>query len=787
MSAERKLLWPLDAQIALTSSFCEYRPLRYHAGIDFSTGGRVGVPIVAVDNGHVWRVRTSPYGYGKVLYLRLDDGRTAVYAHLSGFNEAVERLVLRDQLERQAYTVDLFLRPGEVRARRGEVIGWTGSTGIGTPHLHFEVRDAQNRPVNPFTNGYALVDSIPPTMVSLALIPLDGDARVDGVLEPHVVPLANYDGVWTSKRVPVAWGRVGIALMAWDRTPPGRYRLSVHATTLSVDGNAVFLRRYDRLSLVNQNLSAFDRNFALLALGEGRYYNLFLPPGNALEFYGDLPVGSGILVCGDGQTEGTEVFLREGRHELAFTVADFAGAHAEGRLRFSVGRTAQFSEFVLSDSSDAVWLQVGAHGSANPVRLAASARNGENWLSLAETQRDSSSRSGSTRLKVRLPDGRSPVHVVVEDTLGSRTAKVVRPSDLRLPPKIRLSQTWGRDWVRLELKSSRPLRKLPSLRIGWPEEVVVRLEPTEISPGLYETHVVPESTWPRDFKVRVYSGAGRPTVVSHWIGNREAVGTVELVPDRDSLSVLYHGVVTFSEAFPESGLVRIGADELDTTLTVKGKLLGPVGGEYGRPDLGAEIAFGRGVIAEPMFVRVSTDQLKPFRELEPIGPAYRFEPQEYPLAGEATISIRVPDTVDFRGIALYGISPRKAECLAVPEESFDHTLRTRVPSLYTVGVYRDTIPPTVRITSPRVDMVVRVRRPLLVASVRDDGAGFAKTDDAMEMRLDGDWVPAEYDPERDTLTYQPPSALATGRHTVVVHARDQVGNERSASLEFTVE
>ncbi len=63
--------WPMAAPPALNSSFGEYRPRRFHAGLDFKTWGKEGYPVLAVDDGYVWRVRTSPWGYGKVIYIRL--------------------------------------------------------------------------------------------------------------------------------------------------------------------------------------------------------------------------------------------------------------------------------------------------------------------------------------------------------------------------------------------------------------------------------------------------------------------------------------------------------------------------------------------------------------------------------------------------------------------------------------------------------------------------------------------------------------------------------------------
>ena len=85
--------WPLDAPPALTSTFAEYRSGRFHAGLDVKTWGKEGIACVAVADGYVWRVRTSPWGYGKAVYLKLNDGRTAVYAHLSGFVDRIEKVV----------------------------------------------------------------------------------------------------------------------------------------------------------------------------------------------------------------------------------------------------------------------------------------------------------------------------------------------------------------------------------------------------------------------------------------------------------------------------------------------------------------------------------------------------------------------------------------------------------------------------------------------------------------------------------------------------------------------
>ena len=81
LGADSTLQWPLDLPPELSSSFAEYRTGRFHAGIDIRTAG-IGREVHAAGDGHISRVRCSPWGYGKAVYLQLDTGQTVVYAHL---------------------------------------------------------------------------------------------------------------------------------------------------------------------------------------------------------------------------------------------------------------------------------------------------------------------------------------------------------------------------------------------------------------------------------------------------------------------------------------------------------------------------------------------------------------------------------------------------------------------------------------------------------------------------------------------------------------------------------
>ena len=94
-----------------------------HNAIDISSA--VGQPVRSPADGIVVKAEWAS-GYGNVVYISHGYGYSTRYGHLSAF----------------------AVRPG-ARVKRGETIGYVGSTGRSTgPHLHYEVR-VNNNPVNP--------------------------------------------------------------------------------------------------------------------------------------------------------------------------------------------------------------------------------------------------------------------------------------------------------------------------------------------------------------------------------------------------------------------------------------------------------------------------------------------------------------------------------------------------------------------------------------------------------------------------------------------------------------
>ena len=88
---------------------------RWHHGQDFYAPP--GTKVYATGNGVVIKSSWNPYGFGNMIEIDHGFGFTSIYGHLSKFN----------------------IKEGDI-VRRGQLIGFSGSTGISSgPHLHYEI------------------------------------------------------------------------------------------------------------------------------------------------------------------------------------------------------------------------------------------------------------------------------------------------------------------------------------------------------------------------------------------------------------------------------------------------------------------------------------------------------------------------------------------------------------------------------------------------------------------------------------------------------------------------
>ena len=97
---------PLNIPLILAGNFGELRADHFHTGLDFKTEGREGFPVLAATDGVISRIKISPYGYGRALYMSGPQGLTTVYAHLREFAPAIEQWAVDLQYKQQQFELD---------------------------------------------------------------------------------------------------------------------------------------------------------------------------------------------------------------------------------------------------------------------------------------------------------------------------------------------------------------------------------------------------------------------------------------------------------------------------------------------------------------------------------------------------------------------------------------------------------------------------------------------------------------------------------------------------------
>jgi hypothetical protein len=289
--------WPTSASTIVTSSFGEYRDGHFHAGIDVSTQDGIGYPVFAASDGYVARIRISATGYGKMLYVRHADEYTSTYAHLDRFAGSVAERARREQLRLGRFTVDIECTPTELPVHNGDLIGYTGDTGTGSAHLHFEIFDPHSTPVNPLlAPGYHVVDEIPPIIRAIAVSPVGSESTVDG--EPSVRtykarPLGR--GRYYIRETIRVTGSAGFCIDARDRAEGTWFLRGVYQHRLIIDDTLRFTVRLDRLPADAPQQIYLYYHDGLLRARRGRFEKLYRDEPSMLPFTIPATTGAGVL------------------------------------------------------------------------------------------------------------------------------------------------------------------------------------------------------------------------------------------------------------------------------------------------------------------------------------------------------------------------------------------------------------------------------------------------------------------------------------------------------------
>ncbi|MCG2590178.1 peptidoglycan DD-metalloendopeptidase family protein [Rhodohalobacter sulfatireducens] len=313
-------VWPTDATNQISSTFGETRSAHLHAGLDIRTWGQEGYKVFATRDGIIYRIGTGPHGYGNVLYMKHNDGSYSVYAHLNRFEPNLQAYTDSIRIQDYSFVMNEVIEEDSLFYEKGEVIAFTGSSGVGPPHLHFEIRNKDNEPVNPLLTNLTVRDNLPPVFRQLGIEFLNPinlknegfeikNARRDG---------RNYEFGEITVNQPV-----GLSVNLHDRANNTPNAYAVYTLTLVHQSDTLYHSSVDQFSYAEGRHMFLDRSYQILAETRRAFQRLYKVNGNKLPIYRKLK-NRGVLA------------LDEGKYPLQIIASDIFGNETKAAVTLNV-------------------------------------------------------------------------------------------------------------------------------------------------------------------------------------------------------------------------------------------------------------------------------------------------------------------------------------------------------------------------------------------------------------------------------------------------------------------
>ncbi|HLN21862.1 MAG TPA: M23 family metallopeptidase [Bacteroidales bacterium] len=304
---------PVNIPVLLSSNFGELRADHFHSGIDIKTQGKTGQEVVSSADGYIYRISISPTGFGKALYVRHPSGYCTVYGHLENFTDKVEAYVKEKQYERKSFTITLFPPKELFPVKKGELIALSGNSGSsGGPHLHYEIREADNEfPVNPLLFQIGASDNIPPVITGLAVYPI-GNSFVNNGRNTLKISLTGSNGKYNlpaDKHLEIS-GDAGFGLRIHDLLDGSTNKCAAYSIQLRIDSILVFNYEMDGFSFDESRYVNSHMDYESYIRDNVTYQRTYVLPNDKLSTYKNL-LNRGIFRFNDNKIHRVQFIVRD--------------------------------------------------------------------------------------------------------------------------------------------------------------------------------------------------------------------------------------------------------------------------------------------------------------------------------------------------------------------------------------------------------------------------------------------------------------------------------------------
>ena len=323
-SSKTSFAMPITGVLGITGSFGEIRSDHFHSGVDLRTDNKIGKEVRATQDGYISRIKVSPVGYGKSIFIDHKNGLTTGYGHLDRYNDQINEYVKNVQYQLKSFDIDVFPKPNELPIKKGDLIGYSGNSGGSSgPHLHYEVRTTiDQRIINPIPNFLNIVDSIAPIIRSLHIYRIDSESYANGYNRKVDFTVFKTKQGYTINTKPSAYGKIGFGVDVFDKLNYLSTQCGFKSISLAVNGNTIYNLVFDRFAFSETRYVNSIIDYETQYNSGKEILKLFVQPANFFSGLRNI-IGNGVISITPDSTYNIEIIVSDASNntsKLSFSI-----------------------------------------------------------------------------------------------------------------------------------------------------------------------------------------------------------------------------------------------------------------------------------------------------------------------------------------------------------------------------------------------------------------------------------------------------------------------------------